>query len=105
MHIPEFLTPDSAAEARLLQDSLRPQLILEDRFDKLERIAGVDVGYDMERNLAHASIVTMHVDELKPIEQVRAYVPAEFPYMPGLLSARSRPSSPHSPSCKAKWMC
>ena len=92
MHLPRFTTPASAADARAMQDELRQHLILEDRFEKLDLIAGVDVGYDIVRNLAHAAIVTMHVDELKPIEQVRAYVPAEFPYVPGLLAFREIPA-------------
>jgi deoxyribonuclease V len=92
MHLPEFITPASAAAARAIQDTLRPQLRIVDDYPKLELIAGVDVGYDVVRNLAHASIVTMHVDELKPIEQVRAYVPAAFPYIPGLLAFREIPA-------------
>ena len=92
MKLPSFTTPASAAEARAIQDALRPQLRIRDEFEKLDLIAGVDVGYDIARNLAHASIVTMHADELKPIEQVRAYVPAEFPYVPGLLAFREIPA-------------
>ena len=38
------LTPASAADARLIQDALRPQLRLVDAFEKLGIIAGVDVG-------------------------------------------------------------
>ena len=92
MALPEFVTPETAAQARMLQEALRPQLHLHDAFDKLEIIAGVDVGYDIVRNLAHASIVTMDVRYLKPIEQVRAYVPAAFPYVPGLLAFREIPA-------------
>lgn len=92
MQLPHFTTPASAAEARAIQDVLRPQLRIRDAFEKLELIAGIDVGYDIVRNLAHAAIVTMHVNELKPIEQVRAYVPAEFPYVPGLLAFREIPA-------------
>jgi len=63
-----------------------------DDFGALELIAGVDVGYDVARNLAHASIVTMARGELKPLEQVQAFVPADFPYIPGLLSFREIPA-------------
>ncbi len=71
---------------------MRRQLIREDCFGSLTYIAGVDVGYDPVRNRAHASVVTMHVDELTPLEQVQAYAQANFPYIPGLLSFREIPS-------------
>lgn len=63
-----------------------------DDFANLDIIAGVDVGYDIKRNLAHASIVTMRRGELQPLQQVQAFVPAEFPYIPGLLSFREIPA-------------
>jgi len=50
------------------------------------------VGYDPARNLAHASIVTMPIATLKISEQVQAFVSADFPYIPGLLSFREIPA-------------
>ena len=90
--LPGFITPASEAEARAVQESLRGKLRLQDEFAKLDLIAGVDVGYDVVRNLAHASIVTMHPKELKPIEQVQVFTPVEFPYIPGLLAFREIPA-------------
>lgn len=87
----EFILPESEAQAREMQEALRSRLRICDDFTRLELIAGVDVGYDMVRNLAHASVVTMKSD-LKPIEQVQAFVPAEFPYIPGLLAFREIPA-------------
>ncbi len=71
---------------------MRSQLILEDRFDKQTLIAGVDVGYDNVRNLAHASIVTMSSDTLKIHEEIQIFAPVTFPYIPGLLSFREIPA-------------
>ncbi len=71
---------------------MRGQLRIRDEFAQLDLIAGVDVGYDIVRNLAHASIVTMRVGELKPLEQLQIFTPATFPYIPGLLAFREIPA-------------
>ncbi len=89
--LPEFIIPESATQARTIQEALRPQLKLHNDFPKLETIAGVDVGYDNVRGLAHASIVVMNFPGLQLIEQAQAYVPVDFPYIPGLLSFREIP--------------
>lgn len=90
--LPEFIIPESENAARAVQNELRNKLILRDEFGELNIIAGVDVGYDPKRNLAHASIVIMNYSELKPLEQVEAFAHAEFPYIPGLLSFREIPA-------------
>lgn len=90
--LPTFLVPSSIAEARALQETLRSQVRLENGFPALRLIAGIDVGYDVARNLAHASAVVLRIDDLAPVEQVQAYAPAEFPYIPGLLSFREIPA-------------
>ncbi len=90
--IPTFTLPASESAARELQNALRAHLKLYDDFGAANLIAGIDVGYDVARNLAHASIVTMKIDDLKPIEQVQAFVPAEFPYITGLLAFREIPA-------------
>ncbi|WAC48862.1 deoxyribonuclease V [Asticcacaulis sp. SL142] len=87
-----FYIPKSESEARAIQEELRREIRLFDDFDKIETIAGVDVGYDIENGLAHASIVTMSIDDLKPIEAVEASVPVDFPYIPGLLAFREIPA-------------
>jgi len=75
-----------------MQEQLRTELLLQDTFSTLDLIAGIDVGYDIVHKLAHASIVTMRIAELKPLEQVQAFVPATFPYIPGLLAFREIPA-------------
>lgn len=86
------MTPANEAEARAIQEELRSKIRLVDEPTMPKIIAGVDVGYDIVRNLAHASIVTMRLDDLKPIMQVQAYVPEPFPYIPGLLAFREIPA-------------
>lgn len=89
--LPTFTVPESEAQARALQEELRTRVIVEDTAETPHIIAGVDVGYDMQRNLAHASIVTLS-PELALLEQVTAFAPVEFPYIPGLLSFREIPA-------------
>ena len=74
-----------------MQEGLRARLRLRDDFTGPNLIAGVDVGYDMKRNLAHASIVVMPPETLKPAEQVQVFAPVEFPYISGLLAFREIP--------------
>lgn len=90
--LPQFIVPQNVADARKVQDTLREKLVLKNDFTEPHIIAGVDVGYDGKTDRAHASIVTMHIDTLKPIEQVTAYATATFPYVPGFLSFREIPA-------------
>ena len=89
---PEFIVPDSVNHARSIQDKLRPRVKLYNDFGTLNIIAGVDVGYDNARGLAHASIAVMPFASLKVIEHVQSFVPVDFPYIPGLLSFREIPA-------------
>ena len=90
--MPEFSLPQSAREARDVQENLRAKIRLEDDASIIRVIAGIDVGYDNARGLAHASIVVMSLEDLQPIEQVQKFTPVNFPYVPGLLSFREIPA-------------
>lgn len=90
--LPEFITPQSGADAIALQNTLRGEIRLQNEFGVLKTIAGIDVGYDTARGLAHVAIVILSIDGLKTIEQVQAFVPVNFPYIPGLLSFREIPA-------------
>jgi len=90
--IPEFIIPESVTHARNIQETLRLRVSLNNDFKKPELIAGIDVGYDNARGLAHASIVVMPLTTLNPTQQVQAFVPVDFPYIPGLLSFREIPA-------------
>jgi deoxyribonuclease V len=84
-------SPASASEAVAIQQVLRHRVRLENDFGRIERIAGVDVSYDMKRDMSLAFIVLMAPDELKPLAWVKAELPTPFPYIPGLLSFREIP--------------
>ncbi len=86
-----FKTPESTTDAIALQHTLCQQVQLTYDAGDIRLVAGVDVGYDMHRNLARAALVTMTIDTLEPITSVVAYAPVTFPYVPGLLSFREAP--------------
>lgn len=75
-----------------MQEALRAKLTLHNDFTLLATVAGIDVGYDMARGLAHASVVTMPLGGSYATEQAQAYLPVAFPYIPGLLSFREIPA-------------
>jgi deoxyribonuclease V len=86
-----LITPPSISEAKDIQNRLRSQIRLENDFGKLNLIAGLDVGYDIQNDRAKAAVVTMKVGEFRPIESFVEFMPVEFPYVPGFLSFREAP--------------
>ncbi len=88
----EFLIPEDARAAFAIQDALRPQVKITNDFPPITHITGVDVGYDNARGLAHASVCTMELKTLQPVEQLQCFTPVDFPYIPGLLSFREIPA-------------
>lgn len=90
--LPEFVVPPSIAEAKIIQDTLRSKIRVVNDFSELNTVAGVDVGYDIVRDLAHASIVLLSLKNLNVLEAVQAFVPVSFPYVPGFLSFREIPA-------------
>lgn len=87
-----FKSPESIAQAVQIQEALRLKLILKNDFDQINIIAGIDVGYDMVRDLAHASIVIITLKTLNILETVQDFTRVTFPYVPGLLSFREIPA-------------
>ena len=84
--------PRTIEEAVAVQKQLRHQVRIENSFDKIELIAGVDVSYDIQSNLTQAFVVLMTIRDLKPVSHVVARVPTTFPYVPGFLSFRETPA-------------
>lgn len=83
--------PDNAADATMMQNELRHQVRIEDAFDPPNIIAGVDVGFDIVRDEAKASIVLLDAKTLAVKAQVTAHQAVSFPYIPGFLSFREIP--------------
>lgn len=85
------LTP---AEARQLQEELRPQLVLKPPRRRPKLVAGVDVSVSGPRwreATSRAAIVVFDYQTLEPLEVATAEMPSPFPYVPGLLSFREIP--------------
>ena len=86
-----LLWPESIEAARAIQEGMRHKVVVEDGFGPVRTIAGVDVGYDMERNLGRASIVVVDAKTMEPVASAQAYLTPGFPYVPGFLSFREMP--------------
>lgn len=89
--IPDLIWPTSAKDAIAIQKELSTKVCIEEEDVRIEYIAGIDCSYDIRRNLSFAIIVIMKLDDLVPLEVVRAELPTSFPYIPGLLSFREIP--------------
>ncbi len=92
LSFPDFPIPSSITAAQEQQQKLRQRIHLSDDFPPPHSIAGVDVGYDLAGQRAHASIVLLRYPDLSILEQHQAFSPIQFPYVPGLLSFREIPA-------------
>ncbi len=81
----------SPAEARQIQEDLRPRVEIGDRLPEIKTVAGVDVGLEEKGRTVRAAIAVLSFPALEPVEQAIARVPTRFPYIPGLLSFRELP--------------
>ncbi len=84
------LTP---AEARALQTELADQVVRTDRFNRLDLVAGVDIGFEDQGRTTRAAVIVLSLPELGLLEHVVVRRPTDFPYVPGLLSFREIPAA------------
>lgn len=95
----------SPKEAIAIQEQLKPWVRLEDDLpDRVETVAGIDVGFREAGKMACAAVAVLEFPSLQLCAQAIAKVPVCFPYVPGLLSFRELPavlkaleSLPHLP--------
>jgi deoxyribonuclease V len=82
----------TAAEAIALQQRLRNEVIADDRFSRIDTVAGVDVGFEKRGAVTRAAVAVLNLPGLELQEYAVAHRPTEFPYIPGLLSFREVPA-------------
>lgn len=97
----DFSKPPSAevAQAIARQNELRALVRIGDDFTEIKTIAGVDVGYDLERELTKAVVVLVDYPSLELRRSVIAYEKTDFPYISGLLAFREIPAILKALSC------
>ncbi|MFD5185344.1 endonuclease V [Streptomyces sp. NPDC058372] len=86
--------PATGAEARAVQDTLRPRVDLTGPGPApgTGTATGVDVAYDDARGLVAAAAVVLDAATLEVVEEATAVGPVSFPYVPGLLAFRELPA-------------
>jgi deoxyribonuclease V len=82
------LTP---REAMRLQESLREHVELQDRFGEIRFVAGADMAFDPETEVAFAGVIVYGFPGFEEVERRMARRQLRFPYIPGLLSFRESP--------------
>jgi deoxyribonuclease V len=82
------LTP---REAMRLQERLRERVGLKDDFHSIRFVAGADLSFDPETDVAFAGVIVYRFPEFQEVERRMARRKLRFPYVPGLLSFRESP--------------
>ncbi len=86
---PWSVTP---AEARAIQERLKPQVEAADRLPEVRLVAGVDAHSDASARTTFAAVAVMRLPGLEKEACTNARRPTTFPYVPGLLSFREAPA-------------
>ena len=82
----------STKEARNIQLRLRDEIKTEKWINPPHLIAGADVAFDKENELAKAAVVILDFEDLSLVEEAVVQVAVNYPYIPGYLSFREAPS-------------
>ncbi len=75
-----------------MQRKLKSQLILHDCLGVVQKVAGIDVGFECAGTISRAAVAVLHFPTLNLLETAIARRPTGFPYIPGLLSFRELPA-------------
>lgn len=80
------------AEARAIQERLKPRVEAADRLPEVRLVAGVDAHYDASGRATFAAVAVMRLPGLELEDRATARRSTTFPYVPGLLSFREAPA-------------
>jgi deoxyribonuclease V len=84
--------PNTAEAAKVMQESLRDQVIVTDALGTVNYVAGTDVGFLDHYRITQAAVVVLRFPDLQVVDQAIAQRPTDFPYIPGFLSFREIPA-------------
>lgn len=84
--------PKTVTEAKIIQETLRDQVICEDQLNTVKYVAGVDVGFKDNYTITQAAAVILSFPDLILQESAISTIPTTFPYIPGFLSFREIPA-------------
>ena len=87
-----YNTITNIPEAKLIQEQLKDRVITKDDFDKVQYVAGVDVGFKDNYQITQAAVAVLNFPQLELVEKAIAQIPTTFPYIPGYLSFREIPA-------------
>jgi deoxyribonuclease V len=90
---PHHPWPQTTAEAILIQQELRSQVITQDCLESVQYVAGIDLGYDLAQEMTRVAVVVLTFPDLQLHEKVLIQRPTTFPYVPGFLSFREVPAA------------
>ena len=79
-------------EAVALQRQLCGLVVCADQLGPVQRVAGVDVGFEADNTITRAAVAVLRFPELSLKHHAIARLPTTFPYVPGLLSFREIPA-------------
>lgn len=81
----------SREEAVARQRELAPLVSLEDRLERVELVAGVDLALARGADMGRGAVVVWRRSDGKVVEEVTVELPLTIPYIPGLLAFREGP--------------
>lgn len=82
----------SAKEAMAIQEQLRSEVILADKFGPVRLVGGIDVGFEQAGKVTRAAVAVLTFPGLEQVDAAVARRATSFPYVPGLLSFREVPA-------------
>jgi deoxyribonuclease V len=89
---PTAISVKTIAEARVIQERLRTQVIAKNCLGKINYVAGVDVGFKNNYAITQAAVAVLSYPSLELVDRAIVRVPTTFPYVPGYLSFREIPA-------------